>query len=298
MNYSMIISKIKELNLNIDSLYIEQDSYLQKLIDKTELHELRSCSKILVAIAMGIAIEKGLFSLDENVYSYLEKYITNENNKPKIKEWTIRTLLTHKTGYDKMLMTATDILENNIDKTKLIYYVLNYNIMNIPNTIYVYNNVEPFIISILFKEKHNIDLEEYIKENIFKKMNIDNYKWDRYGEYCPGCTGLYLYPYDFHKLAKLLINNGRFGDYQVVSSEWINEMISMQVETPNLINIERVFPKMGAGYYTFISRDNYVLRDGANGQYLIINKEKNLAISIMSSEKDMASITEIFRDIL
>ena len=129
-------------------------------------------------------------------------------------------------------------------------------------------------------------------------MNIDNYKWEKYGEYCPGSTGLYLYPYDFHKLGKLVLNNGRFGDNQVVSSEWINEMCNVQKETPNLINVERVFPKLGAGYYTFISRDNYIFRDGKDGQYLIINKDKNLVISIMAHEQEMKNVTEIFRDIL
>ena len=73
LNYKNISSKIKESNLFIDSLYIEENNKLEKIIDSTDLHELRSCSKLLVAMALGIAIDKGLFSLDENVYNYLEK---------------------------------------------------------------------------------------------------------------------------------------------------------------------------------------------------------------------------------
>ena len=55
---------------------------------------------------------------------------------------------------------------------------------------------------------------------------------------------------------------------------------------------------MGVGYYTFISRDNYIFRDGFHGQYLIINREKKLLVTIMASEKDMKNILEIFRDII
>lgn len=296
--FANIKNRIDESGLSIDSLYIQNKSDLNIIIDFENLHELRSCSKLLVAMAIGIAIEDNLFSLEEKVYNYLEKYITNDNNKDKIKKWTIRTLLTHTTGYDNMLMSNKEITEKNLDKTKLLEYVLNYDITNEPNTTYIYNNVEPFIISVLFKEKYNIDLEDYIKENIFNKIEINNYSWEKYGEYCPGCTGLYLLPKDFHKLGMLILNDGLYNNVSVVPSNWINEMIKMQIETPHMVKKERLFPKYGAGYFTFISRDGYIFRDGTNGQYIIINKEKELVISIMSSEKNMSNITEIFRNIL
>ena len=296
--FDNVVNRINDLGLTIDSLYIQDKDNLNVIIDSNTLHELRSCSKILVAMAMGIAIENNLFSLDEHVYNYLEKYISNENNKNKIKKWTIRTLLTHTTGYDKMLMSNREITEKNLDKAKLLEYVLNYDIVNEPNATYVYNNVEPFIISVLFKEKHNIDLEQYIKENIFDKIGIEEYTWEKYGIYCPGCTGLYLLSKDFHKIGILIINNGVYNNIQIVPADWINEMTKMQIKTPNLVKAERLFPKYGAGYFTFISRDGYIFRDGTNGQYIIINKEKNLVISIMSSEKDMSKITEIFRNII
>jgi len=296
--FANIKNRIDESGLSIDSLYIQNKSDLNIIIDFENLHELRSCSKLLVAMAIGIAIEDNLFSLEEKVYNYLEKYITNDNNKDKIKKWTIRTLLTHTTGYNNMLMSNKEITEKNLDKSKLIEYVLNYDITNEPNTTYIYNNVEPFIISVLFKEKYNIDLEDYIKENIFNKIEINNYSWEKYGEYCPGCTGLYLLPKDFHKLGMLILNDGVYNNVSVVPSNWINEMVKMQIETPHMVKTERLFPKYGAGYFTFISRDGYIFRDGTNGQYIIINKEKELVISIMSSEKNMSNITEIFRNIL
>lgn len=292
-----IKNRIKDYELSIDSLYIQDKDNLNIVIDSNKLHELRSCSKLLVAMAIGIAIKNSLFSLEENIYDYLEKYITNDNNRTKIRKWTIRTLLTHTTGYDKMLISNKEITEKNLDKSKLLEYVLNYDIVNEPNKTYTYNNVEPFIISVLFKEKHNIDLELYIKENIFDKLDIKEYKWEKYGEYCPGCTGLYLLPKDFHKLGMLILNDGMYNDISVIPSNWISEMLKLQIETPNLVKSERLFPKYGAGYFSFISKDGYIFRDGTNGQYIIINKDKGLVISIMSSESDTSKVTEIFRNI-
>ncbi len=75
-------------------------------------------------------------------------------------------------------------------------------------------------------------------------------------------------------------------------------MIKMQIETPTEYKEERVLPKVGAGYFTFVSRDGYIFRDGKAGQYIIVNKDKNLLITILSSETEMKNITEIFRGIL
>ena len=103
---------------------------------------------------------------------------------------------------------------------------------------------------------------------------------------------------DFHKIGQLLLNNGRYNGKQIIPENWIVEMTSMQLETPSAYKPERVFPKIGVGYYTFISRDNYIFRDGSNGQYIILNKGKNLLITIMATEKNMKNVTEIFRNLI
>lgn len=129
-------------------------------------------------------------------------------------------------------------------------------------------------------------------------MNIEEFEWDNYGKYCPASTGLYLKHSDFHKIGKLLLNNGKYNQEQIIPEKWIVKITSMQLETPSAYKSERVLPKVGIGYYTFISRDGFVFRDGSNGQYIIINKDKNLLITIMASEKDMKNVTEILRDII
>lgn len=75
-------------------------------------------------------------------------------------------------------------------------------------------------------------------------------------------------------------------------------MCSLQLETPSAFKSERVFSKVGVGYYTFISMNNYIFRDGANGQYIILNKEKSLLITIMSREKEMKNVTEVLRNLI
>ena len=302
---NIFILKKKLGSLNIDSIFIEQNENVEKVFYKDEeLHELRSCSKILISMAIGIAIEDkmlvngGPISLDTKIYPLIKDLadVKNRNNLLKIEKWTIKDLLTHTTGYESQMMSESYI--KNIDKNNLLDYALNYDIPFEVGTRFAYNNVEPFLISVFFQETFGINLRDFIVEKIFKKLDINEYKWDNYGKYCPASTGLYLKHSDFHKIGKLLLNNGKYKQNQIVPEFWIKEICSMQLETPSQYKPERVLPKIGIGYYTFISRDGYVFRDGSNGQYIIINKEKNLLITIMSSENEMKNIMEILRDLI
>lgn len=292
-------------SLNIDSIFIEHDGKLDRIFYNDEqLHELRSCAKLLVSMAIGIAIEDKMLvdsvplSLDTKIYPSIEKLvdIKSKNNLSKIQKWTVRNLLTHTTGYESQMMSERYI--KDIDKNELLDYALNYEIPFDVGTRFAYNNVEPFVLSVFFQETFGVNLKDYINEKIFKKLNIEEFEWDNYGMYCPASTGLYLKHSDFHKIGQLLLNNGKYNGEQIIPENWIIEMTSMQLETPSVYKTERVLPKIGIGYYTFISRDGFVFRDGSNGQYIIVNKEKKLLITIMASEKDMKIVTEILRDII
>ncbi len=123
------------------------------------MHELRSCAKILVAMAIGIAIDKKLsissetLTLNTKIFPVIKDVtnITNKNNIKKIKEWTIKDLLTHTTGYEARMMSERFI--QDIDDNKLVDYALNYDIPYEVGVRFAYNNVEPFILSVFFKKR-------------------------------------------------------------------------------------------------------------------------------------------------
>lgn len=109
---------------------------------------------------------------------------------------------------------------------------------------------------------------------------------------------MFLKHSDFHKIGKLLLNDGEYNNIQIIPEEWINEMCKMQFETPEICKKERVLPKYGVGYFTFISRDGIVFRDGSNGQNIIIDKNNDLLITIMSTEPNMKNVTEVLRNLI
>lgn len=298
------LNKVEELNVNIDSIFVEENSVIAKeIINDTQLHELRSCSKFLIAFAYGIALNESfkckysgeILSLNTKIYPTFSA-IYNGQIPTQVKEWTIRTLLTHSTGYEKMMFNEKHL--ETLDKDNLLDVLFNTEIKYKTGEHFTYSNVEPYLLSIFFQENFGWNIANFVNERIFKPLNIRNYEWLNIGKYCAGATGLYLNHDDFHKLGQLLMNNGKFNDIQVVPANWIKKMTSKQVECPDYYKPERVLPKLYAGYFTWLSRDNILFRDGSKGQYIICDYKNNRLITILSSMENMSLVTECLRDLI
>lgn len=291
-------------NVKIDSIMIDDNGFLSSHFYKPDaLHEMRSISKVLIALAYGIAIDRKMIVKDEPIttetYVYpIFKNLTTikKENVEKIKKWQIKTLLTYSAGYQEQMFNEKFI--KGLDEKIFIDYVLNYDLPNNPNEKYVYNNAEIFLLSVYFQEAFGINIAEFISKEIFKPLGIKKFVWKNYDKYCPGGTGLYISHNDLFKIGELILHKGYFNGKQIISKRFIEAMCSAQIITPYAVKPERVLPKIGVGYIMHISRDGYFFKDGKNGQYMIINFDKNLLISILSSEKEMKYVTEILRDII
>ena len=291
-------------NVKIDSIMIDDNGLLSSYFyNPDSLHEMRSISKVMIVLAYGIAIDRKMVVKDQPittetyVYPILKNLTTiKKENVEKIKKWQIKTLLTYSTGYANQMFSEKFI--KGRDEKTFIDYVLNYDLPNNPNEKYVYNNAEIFLLSVYFQEAFGINITEFILKEIFNPLGIKKFVWKNYDKYCPGGTGLYISHNDLFKIGELILHKGYFNGKQIISKKFIEEMCSAQIITPYAIKPERVLPKTSVGYIMHISRDGYFFKDGTNGQYMIINFDKNLLITILSSEKEMKYVTEILRDII
>ena len=286
-------------NVNIDSIILKDGGQtFSHFYKEDSLHEMRSISKVLIALAYGIVIDKQKLSLDTLVYPILKNIIDikNINNFEKIKKWKIKHLLTYSCGFESQMFSERFI--KDIDPKNYLDYVVNFDLVYEPGEKYIYNNADIFLLSVCFQELFNKNIKDFIVEEIFTPLNIKDFKWNNYDKYCPGGTGLYISHKDLFKIGELLLSKGKYNNHQIISAKYIEDMCSIQIETPYATKPERVLPKIGVGFVMHISRDGYVYKDGTNGQYLIINFKKQLLITILASESDMSCVTEILRDLI
>lgn len=298
------LENAKKMNVNIDSIIIEENGAVKKeIVNEIQLHELRSCSKLLVAFAYGIAISEKfkcncqdeVLSLDTKVYPTLAGLVGG-NIPSQVQQWTIRTLLTHSTGYEKMMFNEKHI--ETLGNCNMLEVLFNTEIKYNTGEHFTYSNVEPYLLSVFFQENFNMSLSSFVAERIFKPLGIVHFEWSNIGNYCAGATGLKLNCVDFHKIGKLLMDGGKFEGRQIVPETWVKQMQTTQVQCPDYYKPERVLPKLSAGFHTWLSRDNIVFRDGSNGQYIICDYNNNRLITIMSTQKDMSLVTECLRGLI
>ena len=296
-----ILARAKKLNANIDSIVVEEKGTIKEgVVNNIPLHELRSCTKMLTAFACGIALNSSLkckytdeiFSLDTKVYPTFTA-IYKGNIPEQVKEWSIKTLLTHSTGYDKMLLNAKQV--KALDQNNLLEAVFNTKLKYKANKHFTYSNVEPYLFSVFFQENFGIKLSDYINEKIFKPLGIKEYKWNDLGKYSHGASGLYMSYKDFHKIGKLLMDQGRYKNKQIVPQDWVKQMSTKHINTPFLHRFRLVLPKYGAGYHIWISKKGVVYRDGSGGQYIICDHNHDRLITIMSTQKDMSLVKKCLK---
>ncbi|MCT4590552.1 MAG: serine hydrolase [Carboxylicivirga sp.] len=298
--FSNLIAEINHIidsnNIKIDSLiYSEGQTTFKHFFSfkATELHEIRSISKLITSFCIGILIDSKKYSIKNSALNLESKIwplfknkvsIINETNIKYLEKITIKNLLTHSIGFknEKLLLSSTI---KTIDRENLLEFVFNEPISFSPGIHFQYSNASSYILSALIQELSGVNLVDFAQENLFKQLKIENFTWGNYGKYCIGGTGLFLQPEDVHKLGILLSRNGKWYNQQLVSVEFVNKMTKAHISTNNKRWSMNVLQPNAYGLFLWINKNGFYI-SGANGQYIIVNTTKNRIVSILANQED------------
>jgi CubicO group peptidase (beta-lactamase class C family) len=252
------------------------ESYMKdrdEIVDKTAVW---SCTKQFTAILTGISVEKGLFTVDDPISNYLPQAVSH--GKGHI---TIKNLLTMKSGIDfnndgfngetsKLLREEPG---NSLD------FILDLSMRSDPGTSFNYNDGDPQIISAIIQERTGKTMKLWAEEVLFSKIGIANLDWLSYKDgITMGSFGILTSPREMAKIGQLVLNDGQWNGKEIVSAVWIDEMTQEQVSSGETNETNITF-----GYFWWRdSTRNIVFMRGHGGQYVFINKNKNLMVVITS----------------
>jgi len=264
---------------------------------RDSLHLIQSQTKSIVALLMGIAIDKG-FIENENipVASYFPEFF----NKDKLKSGvTIRHLLTMTAGFAWEEMIPFENPEN--DNAKMyrsgdwLRYSLSRPMATEPFKEFTYNSGCPMIVAGIIEKATKMRLDDFADKYLFGPLKINNYSWlkDPAG-FCHAGGGLSMLPADIVKIGILVLNNGKWGGSQVVSEEWIRKMISPYISTS--------MDSSEYGYFWWIrdwaKRENKTVMiasaEGAGGQKLYVFPEYKLIISFTEHNYTTPQVSPLF----
>jgi len=228
---------------------------------------LASISKMVTATALMQLREDGLFNLDDNINDYLSFNINIPNQSENI---TFRHLLTHTSGIadgaalddqyyygEDSPIALGDFLEDYLVPSGQYYDASNNFHSFVPGSQAEYSNVGAALIGLLVEQISGMGFVEYCNQKIFSPLAMTNTAWRldeitqtivqpynySSGEY--SAIGHYTftdYPNgglrstarDMHVFLSAFAQGGMANDFEVLSSETVNEMLSLQI--PDLAN--------------------------------------------------------------
>jgi len=288
---------------NVESLivYSQDEIIFEKYYNgfhKDSLHQIQSQTKSIVALLMGIAIDKGYVkSENEPVSLYFPDYF-NKNDKLK-STVTIRDLLTMSAGFDWEEMLPFNDPENDnmnmFNSGNWLKYALSRPMAEKPFTLFKYNSGCPMIVAGIIEKTSGMKLDEFAKQYLFDPLGIVQYRWlkDPTG-FCHAGGGLFLKPADMMKIGVLVMNNGKWENHQVISGDWIKKATRSYLTTS--------FDISTYGYFWWI-RDRKTIGDkttrevsaeGAGGQKLYIFPEYKLIIAFTEHNYTTPQVSPIF----
>lgn len=255
-------------------------------------HEMRSLSKVVLALCVGIAIQSGRYSidgkpldLDSRIWPILRRHanVVNLRNVPSLEQLTVRHLLTQTAGYSNGELMCSSWLTGR-DLEGLLDVLLNEPLEFRPGERFVYSNASAFMLSAVLQEVSGETVYEVAQKELFRPLEISEHSWTSYGKYSAGATGLYLRVDDLHKIGRLLLQRGTWKDRQIVSSSYVEAMSRKHVDVFDDRWRETALSPTGYGLLLWVNQGGYYA-SGANGQYLILQPVKEAVVSLLSNNR-------------
>lgn len=232
-------------------------------------HTLYSASKTLVAIAIGIAIDEQRLHISDQVISFFP-HLLPDTLSEGLSQMTIQHLLTMCSG-----IQPDWNLRNH--QTQWIQQLLRKEVKQ-PGSQFQYDSMVSYLLSAILQQVTGKKLLDYLKEKIFNPMHITQVEWEESPEGInTGGWGLYMQVESMAKVGQLLLNHGKWNGEQLVSSKWVDEMMSIQKKTGMLSDY---------GYQIWYQAKTKTYRaDGAFGQYIIISPSTDMVVAITQDNK-------------
>ena len=253
------------------------ESYMKDSNDRTNLHPIWSCTKQVLGVLAGIAVDKSFISIDDTIADHLPQVYRH----PEKSGVTIENLLTMKSGinYNNDGYFGEDSKLAREEPSNSLDFILGLGMHSSVGAQFRYKNSDPHIISAIIQERVGKTLRDWAQEVLFDKIGISRLQWRTYKDGITfGGFGILTTPREMGKIGQLVANNGIWNGEQVVSTNWVDEMIAARV-SPGDIGINGL--AFGYMWWKDINRTVNIAW-GHGGQYILVNREKNLVVVITS----------------
>ena len=274
--------------------------------DANTLHDMKSVSKSVASLAVGIAIDRGLIgSVNDPIFSFFPEL--SDLRSPEKDRIQLLHALTMSMGLEWVEATpATG--DNNNDEARMhrasdpCRYVLGLPATAPAGQEFLYNTGALTLVSAIIRKASGRPLDEFARATLFEPLGITAVEWSRVKGDTDAGGGLRLQPRDMAKIGHLVLAGGRWNDRQVVSKAWIGTSTA-----PKVKGTDGLF----YGYLWWLGRSllngrevHWIGALGRGGQSIRIVPELDLVVVVTAgyyqdySPRAQQVQSGIFRDVL
>jgi CubicO group peptidase (beta-lactamase class C family) len=189
------------------------------------LHDIRSATKSITSLLMGIAVDKGpIRSINDSISLYLPGL--PKDGKEKI---TIEDLLTMRSGLaaddgDPASPGNEDRLDESTDWIRTAYSVP----MKIePGMKYLYCSLNAFLTGAIVENATHMRLDQFAEANLFAPLGIEHFTWRHVPvDRTTGQGNLSITTRDEAAIGELMLDDGVVNSRRVVSHEWVAQSLA------------------------------------------------------------------------
>jgi len=200
-------------------------------IEKT--HEIRSATKSIGSVLLGIAIDKGYLSgIKGPIWQYFKDRAANWNDLRRAV--TIQDLLTMTSGFECDDHSGEPFqCERDMYKTDdWIEFALNLPMAQTPGVQWAYNSASLILLSEIISQKTGQAVTLFAEKYLIKPLGITDIRWGfspKGRVWLAGNTS--MRPRDMAKFGQMCLNKGLWRNQRIVSEKWLAESTRFHVDT-------------------------------------------------------------------
>jgi CubicO group peptidase (beta-lactamase class C family) len=258
------------------------------------LNNLKSVTKSVTSLLIGIMIDRGLIkNEDEKISQLLPELFSygkqpNENVDAKKKEITLKQVLTMSAGFEWNNFGGK--WRSGWDKSKepSRFLIQQVPLKNEIGKVWNYNSALSHLLSGLIKKSSGMNTIEFARKNLFEPLGIKNVRWAKSSDGNEmGNSELFMTSRDLAKIGQLFLQNGIWEGKQIISEEWIRKSTQKYFDG---------FPQIGGYGYQWHTRNfgkySAFLAAGYGGQFLVVIPDLQIVI-VNTSKWNVAKSTYI-----
>lgn len=190
-------------------------------------HDVKSASKSLLSALIGIALDEGsIESREATVGELLPGYA--EDLPEGKRAITVENLLTMSSG---LASTSGEHYGAWVSRSDWTAGALARPLEHEPGQVFTYSTGNTHLLSAILTEATGKSTFDFAREKLFEPLGIEVHSWQRSPEgYYFGGNSLAMTPRDLARFGQLYLQEGRWGDRQIVPEEWVERSTRLEAE--------------------------------------------------------------------